>query len=208
MRSLCFLLAGCLALPYMPVALAQEPVHKLNLVIVEGDGAINNIRQRTAREPIVQVEDENHKPVAGASVLFLLPDHGSGGTFADGSHSLSVTTNAQGRAGARGIHLNNVQGQFQIQVTASFQGVTASTTITQSIAVGAGAGAAGGGTAVATALSAKVIVIIVVAAAAAAAGGAYAATHTGGGSPPAATGTSITAGTGTVGPPTIFFGRK
>ena len=32
--------------------------------IVEGEGAINNIRLRTAREPIVQVEDENRKPVA------------------------------------------------------------------------------------------------------------------------------------------------
>jgi len=208
MRSLCFLLAGCLALPYAPVASAQEPVHKLNLVIVEGEGAINNIRQRTAREPIVQVEDENHKPVAGAAVLFLLPDHGSGGTFADGSHSLRVTTNAQGRAGARGMHLNNVQGQFQIEVTATYNGLTATATITQSIAVGAAAGGAGGGAAVATGLSAKAIVIIVVAAAAAAAGGAYAATHSGGGSTPAAAGTSITAGTGTVGPPSIVFGRK
>ena len=36
---------------------------------VEGDGAINNIRQRTAREPIVQVEDENHKPVDRKSVV-------------------------------------------------------------------------------------------------------------------------------------------
>jgi len=209
MRSLCYVLAGCLALPYMPVASAQEPavVHKLNLVIVEGDGAINNIRQRTAREPIVQVEDENHKPVAGAAVLFLLPDRGAGGTFADGSHSLSVTTNAQGQASARGIHLNTTQGQFQIQVTASYNGLTAATTITQSIA--AGAAGAGAGGAVAAGLSTKAIVLIVVAAAAAAAGGAYAATHTGGGNnTPASTSTSITAGTGTVGPPTIIIGHK
>src|ERR1700722_8322429 len=143
MRSLCFLLAGCLALPYPAVVFAQEPAHKLNLVIIEGDGAINNIRQRTAREPIVQVEDENHKPVAGAAVLFLLPDHGSGGTFADGSHSLSVTTNAQGQATAHGMHLNNVQGQFQINVTASYNGMTATTTISQSIAAGAAGGGAG-----------------------------------------------------------------
>jgi hypothetical protein len=206
MRSLCFLLAGCLALPYPAVVSAQEPVHKLNLVIVEGDGAINNIRQRTAREPIVQVEDENHKPVAGAAVLFLLPDHGSGGTFADGSHSLSVTTNAQGQATAHGIHLNNVQGQFQITVTASFNGMTATATISQSIAAGAGAGAGAGA---AAGLSAKAIVLIVVAAAAAAAGGAYAATHSGGNSNSSTTtATSITAGTGTVGPPTIVIGHK
>ena len=207
MRSLCFLLVGSL-LPFQAM-FAQAPTHTLNLVIVEGDGAINNIRQRTAREPIVQVEDENHKPVAGAAVLFLLPDRGAGGTFSDGSHSLSVTTNAQGRATARGIHLNNTQGQFSIQVTASFQGLTATTTITQTIAVGAAAGAAGGGAAAGAAISAKVIVIIVVAAAAVAGGAAYAATHSGGGSAAtAANTTTITPGTGTVGPPSIVFGRR
>jgi hypothetical protein len=189
------------------VIFAQAPAHTLNLVIVEGDGAINNIRQRTAREPVVQVEDENHKPVAGAAVIFLLPEHGAGGTFADGSHSLTVTTNAQGRASARGIHLNSVQGQFQIGVTATYNGMTATTTISQSIAVGA-AGAGGAGAAVAAGLSAKAIVIIVVAAAAAAGGAAYAATHTGGSSSAAAAGTTITPGTGTVGPPTIIIGLR
>ena len=204
MRNLCFLLAGCLALPYPQVVSAQEPaVHKLNLVIVEGDGAINNIRQRTAREPIVQVEDENHKPVAGAAVVFLLPEHGSGGTFSSGGHSLTVNTNAQGQAAAKGIRLNNVQGQFQIQVTATFNGMTASATISQSIAVGAATAGAGAGAGVAAGLSAKAIVLIVVAAAAATAGGAYAATHAGGGgnAAAAAAATTIAAGTGTVGPP-------
>ncbi len=205
MRSLCFLLVGSLALP-LAAAYAQAPAHALSLVIVEGDGAINNIRQRTAREPIVQVEDENHKPVAGAAVLFLLPDRGAGGTFSNGSHSLSVVTNSQGRASAKGIHLNSTQGSFQIQVTASFQGLTATTTISQSIAVGA-AGAAAGGAATGAVISAKVIVIIAVAAAAAA-GGAIYATHSGGSSNSTNTGTTITPGTGTVGPPGIFIGGK
>jgi hypothetical protein len=205
MRRLCFLLVGSV-LPFQAM-FAQAPTHTLNLVIVEGDGAINNIRQRTAREPIVQVEDENHKPIAGAAVLFLLPDRGAGGTFSDGSHSLSVTTNAQGRATARGIHLNNTQGQFQVAVTASYQGLTATATITQTIAVGAAAGGAGG--AAGAAISTKVIVIIVVAAAAVAGGAAYAATHSGGGAATAAnTATTITPGTGTVGPPSIVFGRR
>src|SRR5277367_3384090 len=119
MRWLSPVLAILISIPAASVVDAQDAAPRLNLVIIEGDGAINNIRQRTAREPIVQVEDENHKPVAGAAVLFLLPDHGSGGTFANGSHSLSVTTNAQGQATAHGIHVNNVQGPFQITVTAS-----------------------------------------------------------------------------------------
>src|SRR5215813_6869743 len=113
MRWLSPLLAVLISLPLAPVAGAQEAPPKLNIVIVEGDGAINNIRQRTAREPIVQVEDENHKPIAGAAVVFLLPDQGASGVFANGSHTLTVMTDSQGRAVARGFHPNGVQGKLQ-----------------------------------------------------------------------------------------------
>ena len=81
-------------------AFAQDsaPPPGLNFIVVEGEGAINNIRQRTARETIVQVEDENRKPAAGAVVVFTLPSQGAGGTFADGGQTLTVATDAQGRA--------------------------------------------------------------------------------------------------------------
>lgn len=59
---------------WIPASAQVAPM--LNLVVLEGEGATNNIRQRTAREPIVQVEDENHKPVAGAIVVFTLPSNG------------------------------------------------------------------------------------------------------------------------------------
>ncbi len=200
MRHISLLLAAVLAIPFEPVALAQD-APRLNLVVVEGDGAINNIRQRTAREPIVQVEDENHKPIAGAAVVFTLPSQGATGTFAGGSHSLTVMTDAQGRAVARGLRPNNVQGQYQIHVNASYNGQTASTNINQSNAVAA----AGAGAAAAAGISAKLVVAIVAAAAAAAVGGLYASGAIGGGgsSNPASTipVVTISPGTGTVGPP-------
>jgi hypothetical protein len=171
----------------------------LNLVVIEGEGAINNIRQRTAREPIVQVEDSNHKPVAGAIVTFTLPSRGASGAFANGSHTLTVTTDQQGQAVARGLHPNAVKGQMQIHVNASFQGLTAATTITQTNAViGAAAGAAAGG-----AISAKLIAVIAVVGAAAAGGAVYAAKSGGNGTPntPPTAPTTISAGAGTVGPP-------
>ncbi len=119
-----------------PDVRAQAPAPaKLNILIVEGDGAINNIRQRTAREAIVQVEDENHRPVAGAAVLFLLPDSGPSGVFAGGGRTLMATTNAKGQAVANGLRVNNIAGKFQIRVEASYQGTTANTTITQNNAV-------------------------------------------------------------------------
>ncbi|HEX2522847.1 MAG TPA: hypothetical protein VHP35_12060, partial [Terriglobia bacterium] len=52
----------------------QESGPKMRIVILEGEWAINSIRQRTAREPIVRVEDENGRPIAGAMVLFTLPE--------------------------------------------------------------------------------------------------------------------------------------
>ena len=183
--------------------MAQAPV--LNIVVVEGEGAINNIRQRTAREPIVEVQDENHRPVAGAAVVFSLPTQGAGGQFAGGAHSLTVITDAQGRAVARGLQPNGIKGQFQIHVNASINGRTGSTNITQTNAVGGGAGAGASG-----GMSGKLIAILAVVGAAAVAGGVYAATHSGGGNNTSTitSPTTITPGTGTVGAPSIVIGRR
>jgi hypothetical protein len=104
---------------------------RLNLLVLEGEGAINNIKQRTAREPVVEVQDENHRPVAGALVLFALPRGGASGSFANGATTLRVTTDAQGRAAARGLKPNNVAGQVEIVVSASFAGLTASIVVHQ-----------------------------------------------------------------------------
>jgi hypothetical protein len=175
---------------------------ELNIVIVEGEGASNNIRQRAAREPIVQVEDENHKPVAGAAVVFTLPSHGAGGVFANGANTLTTVTNEQGQAVARGFQANGAKGQYQMHVNASVNGQTASANINMAnvpAAAGAGAGAAAGG------ISGKLIAVIVVVGAAAA-GGAIAAVKSGGGNNGntatiGAVSTTITPGTGSVGPP-------
>jgi hypothetical protein len=199
MRWLSPVLAILISIPATSVVDAQAVAPMLNIVIVEGDGAINNIRQRTAREPIVQVEDENHKPVAGAAVIFALSGQGAGGSFAGGSQSLTVVTDSQGRAVAHGFHPNSVQGQYQIHVTASNNGQTANANISQTNAVVAGA--AGG--AAAAGISGKLIAVLVIVGAAAAAGGAYYATHNGGsGNSSAAPAVIvITPGSGTVGPP-------
>lgn len=181
----------------------------LNIVIVEGEGAVNNIRQRVAREPIVRVEDENHKPIAGATVVFLLPGDGASGSFPGNQSMVTVQTNQNGEAVARGLRPNNVAGDFAIRVTASFQGATASAVINQTNALaGAAAAGAGAGAAAATTagISAKVLVILGIAAAAAVGGGVYAATrdnNNGGAGPggPTRTPTAISIGSPSVGQP-------
>jgi hypothetical protein len=184
-----------------PASQAQEQAvgSQLRIIILEGDGAINNIRQRTAREPIVQVEDENRKPVAGAMVLFTLPDSGPSAVFPNGSKTLISYTDPKGQAKAKGLKPNSVAGAYQIVVNVTSQGMKASAVIGQTNVLTAAAAAAGG-------ISAKLIAILAIAGGAAAAG-AIAATSGGGNSPatpatpvPVPTAT-VTAGTPTVGGP-------
>ena len=113
--------------------LAAGPPKGLQIMILDGEGALNNIHDRTAREPIVQVQDENHKPVAGALVLFTVHGGTSGAsaTFSNGLTTLSVTTDAEGKAVAHGLQANQNSGAFQISVTATSGPLSASTVINE-----------------------------------------------------------------------------
>jgi len=193
MRHFPAIVASVLFLESMAAPAAQ--VGKLNIVVVEGEGAINNIRQRTAREPIVQVEDENRRPVAGAAVVFALPQNGASGVFPNGSRTLTTMTDNQGRAVARGLRPNSVQGKMEIRVTASHEGRTASASINQTNVLGAAAAGAAAG------IGLKWIAIIGAVAGAAVAGGVVAATRGNGGTTPTRPPTTISPGTGTVGGP-------
>ncbi len=116
------------------------PPPQLQITILEGEGALNNIKQQTAREPIVQVEDENHRPIAGALVIFTLPQSGPSGTFAGGSTEFDGVTDAVGHATATGLTPNNIAGKYQIQVTVKYHGLTAHTSINQSNFMGSTVG--------------------------------------------------------------------
>lgn len=113
--------------------LAAGPPKGLQIMILDGEGALNNIHDRTAREPIVQVQDENHKPVAGALVLFTVHGGTSGAsaTFSNGLTTLSVTTDAEGKAVAHGLQANQSSGAWQVSVTATSGSLTASTVVNE-----------------------------------------------------------------------------
>jgi hypothetical protein len=177
---------------------AQTLPTELNIVVVEGEGAINNVRQRVAREPVVRVEDENHKPIAGAAVVFTLPTEGATGEFSNGGKSLTMITDSQGRATAQSLRLNQVAGKMPIHVNASYRGLTARTSITQFSVLPPGAKASSGGGG-----HGGLIAVLVVLGAAAAGGGAYFATRktnsaTVGIPPPTVSPIGITPGTGTI----------
>ena len=194
--TLAVLLAALTALyPVIPAAAgAQAADGKLKINILEGEGAVNNVKQRAAREVLVEVQDENDRPVAGAVVMFTLPQRGPSGSFVNGGKTVTATTGPDGQARAIVQEINKAKGDMQIRVDASHQGSRASTVITQSN-IAAAAGGAG---------KAALIVLLVAGAAGGAAAAALGGGGGGGGGGPAPTpspSATITPGTPTVGPP-------
>lgn len=152
-----------------PTGQPATEAEKLNINVVEGAGAVNNVRTRAAREFTVEVDDQADHPVPGAVVTFLAPSEGAGGSFPGDTQLLTVVTDKDGRAVATSYRPNSTVGDYNIQVTATLGDQTATASISQSnralavaavkksnkkvllivavvaaVAVGAGAGLAGG----------------------------------------------------------------
>ena len=178
----------CAAVLFCVLAASTDAqTEAIKIVVQEGEGAINNIQEHRAKEPVIQVLHEDGEPVAGASVIFQLPDDGPGGIFADDAKMLTVQTDDKGQAIAHGLRPNTVAGKFQIRVTASFHGQTASALVSQ---INAEPAAAKSNT--------KLLVILAIVGGAAAAGAAAALGHKGS--------TSSTTSIGAVTtPPTILL---
>jgi hypothetical protein len=161
----------------------------LRIVVVEGDGAINNVRTHTTHDPVVEVRDDKDGLVPGASVTFQAPSNGASAEFGDGMRSFVTQTDGEGRAAAHGLRPNSITGPYEIRVTASFNSQTASAVITETNAAP-------------EAKSSKKFWLIGLAVGAAA-GGAFAASH--GGKSSTSTSTS-TPTTGAVVPGSPSFG--
>jgi hypothetical protein len=114
-----------------PLAAQQDSGPPFHITVVEGEGAINNIRQVINRAASVLVEDENRNPLSGVSVTFFLPNEGPSGVFPNGSRVLTTFTDEKGIASSRSIRFNNLVGLMPIRVTASLFSQTTSATITQ-----------------------------------------------------------------------------
>ena len=129
----------------MPAAAVARQEPGLRIVILEGEDGVNIIGQGTAAPTIVEVRDRNDLPVSGASVLFLLAEGGTA-TLNSGLSQVAVTTNALGQAA---VTVNPLaSGAVQLQVSAAFQGQTATAAIVQTnVATAAATGGAAGGAA-------------------------------------------------------------
>jgi hypothetical protein len=100
----------------------------VKIVVISGEDGVNIIGKGTAVAPVVEVRDRNDLPVAGASVVFLIG--GGGARFANNATSVTVATDAGGRATATGMKAIG-KGVVRVQVQATYQGETATATVTQ-----------------------------------------------------------------------------
>lgn len=190
-----------LALSLPPAGLAQQsaPNQAYKIEILSAAGNPKKRKKNVvSSESVIRVTDRNDVPVAGATVTFLIVQlSGGSASFANGTSSTIVTTNAAGIASTGEVSATTASN-FNISTTASVSGQTVTTSIPVSMAtVAAGIGAGAG-------ISGATIGIIVAVAAAAAVGGAVAATRGGGNNPPAAGPTTPTLRIG--GPGTVVIG--
>jgi hypothetical protein len=177
------------------VAQSAPAPSKLFIQVLEGEGALNDMRSRTTREPIVQVQDENHKPIAGVVIIFTTPSSGASATFSNGLTSLQTVTDAEGKAIAAGFKPNGISGSYQIRVQANWNQLTTTSVINQTNAKQSSTSTSTQTVHAARAFPLKAVLIV--AAVAAAAGVTAGILATRGGSGP-----TISAGTPTVGAPT------
>ena len=173
---------------------SESPQTQIAVSVVEGDGAINSIRHRRAREPLVRITDDRGEPLYGVTVTFVLPATGPSGSFGESGLSLTLQTDERGLARGRGLQPNRIAGQFRIRVTASLRDAVGSATVTQTNAEPV----------TASGNSRKVAVIALIAAGVA--GGVLGVTRGGrteaaAAAPPSPSTGSITPGTPSFGPP-------
>jgi len=117
----------------VPAAIGQSLLARIDIIVVEGEGITSSVRQRVSKDPVVRIEDDDHRPLAGAAVVFALPISGASGEFANGSKAMTVVTDKDGLATAQGLRTNEVPGKLQIYVTASYQGMRARALINQMV---------------------------------------------------------------------------
>jgi len=123
-----------------PLAWSQQAQPRsIQIVVLSGQDAINNVDKRVVTEPVVEVRDESGTPISGAQVEFRTPATGPSATFYGATRVVTVNSDEKGRARADGMTPNTDLGPFAIQVTATHGSLQAETAITQTNALAEGA---------------------------------------------------------------------
>lgn len=106
---------GETAKPMAPLPVVQS----LKVMALAGDGEMNDLERKIMAPLVVDVLDQNGRPVEGAAVVFRFPLNGPSASFSNGEKARTVRTNADGQAAAVDWIANGEVGKFQIRVNAS-----------------------------------------------------------------------------------------
>jgi hypothetical protein len=102
----------------------------LKILVLIGEDAVNYVRSPMPSDLVVEVRDQNDRPMEGATVSFQMPLMGASGSFDGGVRNKDFVTNVQGQATASFMP-NMESGRYMVQVKAVLGGLSGMTTITQ-----------------------------------------------------------------------------
>lgn len=111
--------------PAAPLPVEQS----LKILVLAGNGEMNDLERRVMAPLVVQVLDQNERPVEGAEVVFRFPLNGPSATFPGGKTSLTVRTSGTGQAPALNWMANGQVGNFQVHVNATYGNQVGETTL-------------------------------------------------------------------------------
>jgi hypothetical protein len=113
--------------------LAQLPVEQsLKIRVLAGKDEMNDLERRVMAPIVVQVVDQNERPVEGGDVVFRFPISGPSAVFTGGKSSITVRTNGGGQAAAVNWMANGQTGTFQVHVSANYGNQVGETTFSMS----------------------------------------------------------------------------
>src|SRR5580658_6500110 len=85
--------------PLKPMA-PLPVVRNLKMLVLAGNGEMNDLERKVMAPLVVQILDQNDRPVEGADVVFRFPLNGPGAAFAGGQTAQTVRSNGTGEAAA------------------------------------------------------------------------------------------------------------
>ncbi len=107
--------------PAQVPAIAPLPVEQsLKVVPLAGKDEMNDLERKIMAPLVVQVLDQNDRPVEGAEVVFRFPVSGPGAVFPGGKAAQTARTNGQGQVAALNWMANGQVGRFEVHVSASY----------------------------------------------------------------------------------------
>lgn len=105
------------AVPVKPMS-PLPTVQTLRILVLAGQGGQNDLQHGIMSPLVVQILDQNARPVEDAEVVFRFPQGGPGAAFAGQKTSQTTSTNGDGQAAASGWTANGQAGRFEVRVTA------------------------------------------------------------------------------------------